>query len=159
MEENKRVPELLKILMRETEISRKTHNISQEELAEITRGASLFGYKVVSWYDGDFLVLIFPDESPASLTPYDASMLDILVSIADTPGGVKKEEVKPCSIFMDLLREKWIVEENNVYFLSKRAKAEKKLSISSKSSLFPCDFCGILNNEGNIPHNECIKYI
>ncbi|KAI5185068.1 hypothetical protein NEHOM01_0573 [Nematocida homosporus] len=146
-------------LMEESEIRKDSYNLKSDDIAQLQKYAALFGIKISQWCDGQTLIAIALSEPDRLSTAQETAALDILCSIAKTPNGLPSSSLSTCPIAQELLANNWIVLKNNHYLLSKRTKIEKATVLTAKTEVDTCSFCTFLNNEGNLPHPECAKFI
>lgn len=146
----------LHTLLERTEIDKRL--LHAEDIEKIKKATEFLGYKISQWYDANTLV-IYAEETDSPITEYEVAALDVLLSVANTVTGLDSSELSTCTITADLIRNKWLIIENGRIRLSKRTRVEKILILSEKSNVEICAFCNILNEEGNVPHAECLKYI
>ncbi|KAH9386580.1 uncharacterized protein NEMAJ01_1476 [Nematocida major] len=133
--------------------------LQPEEIECIKKAVALLGYKLTPWYDAKTLVISCAQETESAITEYEVAALDILSNVASNCGGVCAASLQSCTITADLIRKGWLLVEGGRVNLTKRAKVEKAQILSEATGTKQCSFCQILNSEGNVPHEECLKYI
>ncbi|KAI5191974.1 hypothetical protein NEMIN01_1758 [Nematocida minor] len=136
--------------------------LQPEEIEYVKKSLAILGYKLNKWHDARTLVVTANDtanEIEGAITEYEVASLDILASVASRKKGIPAEELINCTITADLLKKRWLIVEDGRIRLSKRTKIEKADILSEKTDTEICSFCDILNEEGNVPHEECLQFI
>ncbi|KAI5190350.1 hypothetical protein NECID01_0942 [Nematocida sp. AWRm77] len=155
--QNERLVRILYKILRTNEVNGAEEQLTQEETETLCRQASSLGYKIQKWFDRETLVLV-STEQQEHFGEYERAALDILVSIGKEPGGLSSEHFSTCAIAKELVQNGWIEKHKGRLQLSKRTVLEKGEILSSKCQIDVCQFCNILNHEGNVQHAQCSKY-
>lgn len=149
-------------LMEVHEVDSVAAGLSAADVEELSRQAGLLGYQLSKWFDGKTLVLSAREESGAgagAFGEYELAALDLLVSVGREPGGLPQSGLGRCTIAQELIGSGWLIEQQGRVQLSKRTMVEKGGVLGEKCGLEVCGFCGIVNHEGNVPHQPCSRFI
>ncbi|OAG32070.1 hypothetical protein NEIG_01308 [Nematocida sp. ERTm5] len=131
-------------------------NLTDEDIEYLKNSLNILGYKLNNWYDRKTLVITAMQAEEALLKDYEIIAMDIILEIINSVKDIPVSKFINCAVAKELIENNWLVIDNNRNIqLSKRLIIENTNILSEKANISICSLCGIINNKGNIPHNEC----